>query len=269
MQLTDLANLSPVSPIYFLLVAGLLGACLGSFVNCLAWRLVHGESVWKGRSHCAVCNHPLAPLDLVPVLSWLFLRGRCRYCGERIAARYMAAELLCGLFFMSMVAVYGLTVHALALCALGCILLGLSLVDLETYTIPNGYIIAGIAAWAVSFAFYGVDLSAMGLGSLMLAFAGCLLALSLVFDKVMGRRSLGGGDVKLVFMVGLFLGLAGSVLNLIVACVVGIVFAYATQKRRQDTNDPQAFPFGPSIALATWFTLALGPQLITWYLGLF
>ena len=99
--------------------------------------------------------------------------------------------------------------------------------------------------------------------------AGCLLALSLVFDKVMGRRSLGGGDVKLVFMVGLFLGLAGSVLNLIVACVVGIVFAYATQKRRQDTNDPQAFPFGPSIALATWFTLALGPQLIAWYLGLF
>ena len=99
--------------------------------------------------------------------------------------------------------------------------------------------------------------------------AGCLLALSLVFDKVVGRRSLGGGDVKLVFMVGLFLGLAGSVLNLIVACVVGIVFAYATQKRRQDTNDPQAFPFGPSIALATCFTLALGPQLITWYLGLF
>ena len=116
---------------------------------------------------------------------------------------------------MSMVAVYGLTVHALALCALGCILLGLSLVDLETYTIPNGFIIAGIAAWAVSFAFYGVDLSAMGLGSLMLAFAGsplaavlldgllgafvvagCLLALSLVFDKVMGRRSLGGGDVS-------------------------------------------------------------------------
>ena len=87
MQLTDLAILSPVWPIFFLLVAGLLGACLGSFVNCLAWRLVHGESVWKGRSHCAVCNHPLAPLDLVPVLSWLFLRGRCRYCGERIAAR--------------------------------------------------------------------------------------------------------------------------------------------------------------------------------------
>ncbi len=73
MQLTDLAILSPVWPIFFLLVAGLLGACLGSFVNCLAWRLVHGESVWKGRSHCAVCNHPLAPLDLVPVLSWLFL----------------------------------------------------------------------------------------------------------------------------------------------------------------------------------------------------
>ena len=214
--------LTPALTAYILTLTAVLGLVMGSFLNCLAWRLVHGESVWKGRSHCAVCNHPLAPLDLVPVLSWLFLRGRCRYCGERIAARYMAAELLCGLFFMSMVAVYGLTVHALALCALGCILLGLSLVDLETYTIPNGFIIAGIAVWVASFAFYGVDLSAMGLGSLMLAFAGsplaavlldgllgafvvagCLLALSLVFDKVMGRRSLGGGDDLIVQTHGL------------------------------------------------------------------
>lgn len=288
MQLTDLAILSPVWPVFFLLVAGLLGACLGSFVNCLAWRLVHGESVWKGRSHCAVCNHPLAPLDLVPVLSWIFLKGRCRYCGERIAARYMATELLCGLFFMSMVAVYGLSVHALALCVLGCILLGLSLVDLETYTIPNGFIIAGIVAWVASFAFFGVDLSSMGLGSLMLAYtgsplvavlldgllgafvvAGCLLALALAFDRLTGRNGLGGGDVKLVFMVGLYLGLAGSVLNLIVACLIGIVFGAATKHARQSNEDPQAFPFGPSIALATWFTLAFGPQLMTLYFGLF
>ena len=120
MQLSDLAVLSPVWPVFFLAVAGVLGACLGSFVNCLAWRMVHGESVWKGRSHCTECNHQLSALDLVPVLSWLFLRGRCRYCGQKVSPRYVVAELLCAAYFVSMVWAYGLTVHALALCVLGC-----------------------------------------------------------------------------------------------------------------------------------------------------
>lgn len=288
MQLSDLAVLSPVWPVFFLVVAGVLGACLGSFVNCLAWRMVHGESVWKGRSHCAECNHQLSALDLVPVLSWLFLRGRCRYCGQKVSPRYVVAELLCAAYFVSMVWAYGLTVHALALCVLGCILLGLSLVDLDTFTIPNGFVVAGIVVWVASFAFFGVDMRTIGVGMLMLgltvnpvlavlidglvgafAVAGVLLALSFAFDKVVGRQSLGGGDIKLLFVVGLFLGLAASVLNLIVACVVGIVFSLATQRSRRDSDDPRVFPFGPSIALATWFTLVAGPSILGWYLSLF
>lgn len=288
MQLSDLAVLSPVWPVFFLVVAGVLGACLGSFVNCLAWRMVHGESVWKGRSHCAECNHQLSALDLVPVLSWLFLRGRCRYCGQKVSPRYVVAELLCAAYFVSMVWAYGLTVHALALCVLGCILLGLSLVDLDTFIIPNGFVVAGIVVWVASFAFFGVDMRTIGVGMLMLgltvnpvlavlidglvgafAVAGVLLALSFAFDKVVGRQSLGGGDIKLLFVVGLFLGLAASVLNLIVACVVGIVFSLATQRSRRDSDDPRVFPFGPSIALATWFTLVAGPSILGWYLSLF
>ena len=287
MQLSDVAVLSPVWPVFFLVVAGVLGACLGSFVNCLAWRLVHGESVWKGRSHCAECNHQLSALDLVPVLSWLFLRGRCRYCGQKVSPRYVVAELLCAAYFVSMVWAYGLTVHALALCVLGCILLGLSLVDLDTFIIPNGFVVAGIVVWVASFAFFGVDMRTIGVGMLMLgltgnpvlavlidglvgafAVAGVLLALSFAFDKVVGRQSL-GGDIKLLFVVGLFLGLAASVLNLIVACVVGIVFSLATQRSRRDSDDPRVFPFGPSIALATWFTLVAGPSILGWYLSLF
>lgn len=288
MQLSELAVLSPVWPAFALVVAGVLGAVFGSFINCLAWRIVHGESVWKGRSHCATCDHQLSFLDLIPVLSWLFLRGRCRYCGERVSPRYIIAEVLCAAAFVSSVAMFGVTVHALALCVLACILLGLSLVDLDTYTIPNGFIIAGIVVWAASFAFYGVDAAGIGPGAFMLAItgspatavavdglagavavAGGMLVLSLVFDKVVGRQSLGGGDVKLLFMVGLYLGLAGSVLNLIVSCLVGIVFSAVTQRMRADREDARAFPFGPSIALATWFTLLAGPYLLQWYFGLF
>lgn len=290
MQLSTLATLSPAWPAFFLAVAAVMGAVMGSFINCMAWRIVHGESVWKGRSHCATCDHQLSALDLVPILSWLALRGKCRYCGQRISPRYPLVELLCAAYFASIVAAYGLTVHALALCVLGCILMGLSLVDLDTFTIPNGFIAAGILAWLVTFAFYGVDVTSIGLGTLMLglagspvlavlldgligafAVAGALLALSFAFDKVVGRQSLGGGDVKLLFVVGLYLGIAGSVLNLIVACVVGIAFSFATQRARarQGSEDPRVFPFGPSIALATWFTLVLGPTLLGWYFSLF
>ncbi len=261
---------------------------MGSFINCLAFRSITGESVFKGRSHCPNCQHTLSPLDLVPVLSWIILRGRCRYCHTKIAARYMVTELMSAVFFISIVAAYGLSIHALGLCALGCVLLGLSLIDLETYTIPNGYIIAGILAWATTFAGYTIDPTSVGLGSLMLAFtpspfvavlldsllgafivAGALWGLAVIFDKAIGRQSLGGGDIKLVFMVGLFLGVAASVLNLIVACIIGILFALVTQKSREGMEDPRAFPFGPSIAVATWITLIVGPIALTAYFSLF
>lgn len=288
MQVVDLAVASPALPALALALACVAGAVMGGFANCLAWRAVHGEGALRGRSRCATCGHPLSALDLVPVLSWVLLRGKCRYCGGRVPARYVAAELLCAVYFASIVWAYGLTVHALALCALGCILLGLSLVDLDTRTIPNGFIIAGIAVWLATFWAFGVDPGSMGLGSLMYALAGtplsavlidgllgafvvagALLGLSLAFDKATGRQSLGGGDVKLVFVAGLYVGLAGNVLNLILACAIGLVFAALTRRGREGTDDPKAFPFGPSIALATWLTLLAGPQLLGLYFALY
>lgn len=275
-----------------LALAAVWGAVFGSFVNCLAWRLVHGESPWKGRSHCAVCGHELGVLDLVPVLSWLCLRGRCRYCRERIAVRYTLAELLLAAYFVSMVWVYGLSVHALALCALGCLLLGLSLVDLDSYIIPNGFIAAGIAVWAVSFAFYGLPSQHMGLGSLFAGLpggpaaavaadglagafgvAGVLLVFSIAFEALTGKVGLGGGDLKLVFMAGLYLGLAASMLNLLLSCVLGLVFNLVWA-RTHPQGDPQApapraFPFGPAISAAVWLTLLFGSPVLSAYLGLF
>ena len=94
---------TPLITGYSLLVTGLFGLVMGSFLNCLAWRLTHGESVLRGRSHCISCGHVLAARDLVPVLSWLFTRGRCRYCHERIPARYPLTELLCAALYLSVV----------------------------------------------------------------------------------------------------------------------------------------------------------------------
>ena len=110
---------------YCCCVAAVLGAVMGSFLNCAAWRIAHGESFLKGRSHCPACGHVLEPLDLIPVFSWLFLRGKCRYCGTKVSARYVLAELFMALVTVVCLLRFGLTVLCLRnyifLCCLFCL----------------------------------------------------------------------------------------------------------------------------------------------------
>ncbi|MDD7254218.1 MAG: prepilin peptidase, partial [Firmicutes bacterium] len=106
MSFQELCDL-PLLAGYVIVLAVVLGAVFGSFLNCMAWRMVHHESVLKGRSHCASCGHPLKAADLVPVFSYLFLKGKCRYCGEKISPRYMAAELVSAALWLGCVFRYG------------------------------------------------------------------------------------------------------------------------------------------------------------------
>ena len=248
--------------VYIFIVMGIFGAVFGSFINCMAWRIAHGESVLNGRSHCAVCGHPLAVLDLVPVFSFLFLKGRCRYCKEKISPRYVAAELMMATAFVLITWRFDLSLQTLWICGLACILMALSLVDLETYTIPDRFIVAGII-W-----YFGVLLFAEdGKAELISGLAGGLsiglgmLLLSILFDKVTGKESLGGGDIKLFFMTGLYLGPWVGLFNLILSCVIGIGFVLFMGQRR--------IPFGPAISLAAFVSLLVGGDVVNWYLGLF
>lgn len=249
--------------VYILVFAGILGAVFGSFINCMAWRIAHGESVWKGRSHCAVCNHVLGAADLVPVFGYLFRRGRCHYCGEKISPRYMFTELGMAVVFVSITARFDVSFITLRYLALACILLGLALVDLEIYEIPDSFIIAGIVWWTFTLPLVGGDLLTGVKEGLIgaIAIGGGMLVLSLIFDKVLKKESLGGGDIKLFFMVGLYLGALGGLLNLILSCVLGLVFVVVLKKNK--------IPFGPAIALSTWITILAGEYVIQWYVGLF
>lgn len=306
-------------------LAAVLGAVMGSFVNCLAWRTVHGESVLAGRSHCTSCGHALGPLDLVPIVSWVALRGRCRHCGQRVSPRYVVVEVLLAAVFAALLAVYGAGLAWVAYAALACVLLAVALVDLGSFTIPNGFVLAALGVWVLLMAASAAGLAAwplgsgamgggsvgafsFGVGSLFVplvgmgwqaaaldglagavAVGGGIFALSLAFDAATKRRSLGGGDVKLLFAVGLFLGLAGSLLNLLIACVMGLAFAlvpglsHPSAPLEGGTDEAQehgahtppeslrtkAIPFGPAIAAATVITLLAGPTLLSWYVGLF
>ena len=105
--------LSPAITVYFCVLAALLGACVGSFLNCMAWRIVHAEPITKGRSHCDACGHVLSAADLVPVVSFLAHRGKCRYCGAKLSKRHLWGEILSALTFVALLLKYDILINTL------------------------------------------------------------------------------------------------------------------------------------------------------------
>ncbi len=247
-------------------VAVILGAVFGSFLNCAAWRIAHGESFLRGHSRCPSCGHELGARDLVPVLSWVFQRGRCRYCGVKISVRYPLTELAFALLTLLCLLRFDLSVLCLRNWIFLCCLFCLSLVDLDSYTIPDGSLLIAAGVWLAALPFlkptWGEILRAVLAG---LAFGGGLLLLSLVMDKVLKRESLGGGDVKLFAVVGLYLGFVGTLFCMMLSCVLGLIFAAA---RNRGGEKGKAIPFGPAISLAAALTLLYGDGAIQWYLSL-
>ena len=263
-------ELSPFLAVYLTVIAALLGAVFASFGGCVASRLVSGESFVRGRSHCAACGHTLSPKDLVPVFSWLFLKGKCRYCGASVPAIYPVTEAMGAAFFALLLWRFGLTLVTLEYCILVILLLIVSLVDWESGLIPDRILLCAVGNFVILTLVRGEGLAGLGHGALSgLAVSIPLLILVLIMDKVLGRESMGGGDIKLFFVVGLYFSLRELLVVVILACVIGIVLALATQKTTGDEENPKAFPFGPAIALAAAAALLCAQPLTDWYLGLF
>lgn len=256
-----LSELSPFMIIYLSLISFILGLVMGSFCNAWAWRIVNGEKIQKGRSHCPKCGHTLAAADLVPLFSWLFLKGRCRYCKEPISKRYPLAELISGLWYLSMILRFGFSLTALRFFILGSLLLVLSLVDIDTMELPGGLMTAAAAASLIRLAENLSNWKSMAWG---LVPAVVLLGIVLIMDKILGKESMGGGDIKLLAVLGLHLGAAQTVLLLMISCVIGLVAAGLANKDRETP-----FPFGPSLALAAWITALIGEPVINVYLSFF
>lgn len=256
---------------YFIILTFITGAAGGSFINCLSWRLIHGEQVTGGRSHCTDCGHVLGVLDLIPVLSWIFLRGRCRYCKASISSRYIWTEVLMGIVAVSLLFRYNLSLKTIFYLVFAFILLGESLTDLEIYEIPDGFHLAAVIWWCLYLPFsrqpLSVRLTEGVLGGSIIA--GGLLLITMVLDRILGKESMGGADIKLFFVTGLYLGILGNLLNLIVSCIIGLFFAVLSFRSRKKKEDPSLIPFAPAIAAGTWFCLLYGEGIITWYIRFF
>lgn len=252
--------------IFFVIVAAVFGAVMGSFLNCAAWRIAHGESFLKGRSRCPDCGHILTPLELIPVLSWVIQGGKCRNCGKKIPVRYPLTELVFACVTVACLLRFDLTVLCLRNYVFLCCLFCLSLVDLESFVIPDECHIISVAAWVVTLPFTFISPLDTGLRILAgIVFGGGILLVSNILDRVLGRESLGGGDVKLLAVTGLYLSMAGTLFALMLACVIGLVF-YALGKK--DGGEGKPFPFGPSISAGAAIMLLFGEPLVSWYLGL-
>ena len=261
--------ISPGFTVYFCALAFLLGACMGSFLNCMAWRIVHGESVLRGRSHCDVCGHVLTARDLVPIVSFLAHHGRCRHCGAKLSARHVWAEVITGAVFVLIVLKFDISLQALGALALACVLLAGAFAELEGYIIPDRFVLVGIGLRVVWFFFedWRRALPDALLGGF--AVGGGLLAFVLLYEKLRKIEAMGGGDLKLLFVTGLWLGWAKNLLCLLLACVLGVGFGLATQKRRAQQENAKILPWGPSICAAGIITMLCGDAVIAAYVSLF
>ncbi len=250
--------------IFCSVVAALLGAVFGSFLNCAAFRIARGESFTKGRSRCPSCGHELGAIDLIPVASWILLGGKCRYCKTKIPVRYLLAEVAFAAVTVACLLRFDLSVVCLRNWIFLCCLFCLALVDLEKYEIPDGCLIVAAAAWVLALPFTGDWKQTLLKGLIAaVAFGGGMLLVSLVMDRALKKDSLGGGDIKLFAVVGLYLGIVGTLFCVILACILGLLLGLA---RKTEKGDP--IPFGPAIALAAAMTLLFGSGLIERYLSL-
>jgi leader peptidase (prepilin peptidase)/N-methyltransferase len=244
-------------------LAGVLGLVLGSFLNVVAYRLPRRESLVTPASRCPGCDTPIKPYDNVPVLSWLLLRGRCRSCGTSIAWRYPLVELTTGVLMALVVLVLGVTEEALLGLVLVVLLVPIAVIDLDFRIIPNPLIILGtVAAPAI--------LLITDPGALPEHLIAGTIAGGVLFAAAWVRpNGMGMGDVKLAFVLGLFLGREVAFAMLVAFLAGSIVGAVVMARKGVEQGRKTAVPFGPFLALGGVSALLLGEPVLDWYVGTF
>jgi leader peptidase (prepilin peptidase)/N-methyltransferase len=245
--------------------AGLLGLCLGSFLNVLIHRLPRDESVLWPRSHCPCCGHKLAVWENLPLVSYFLLAGKCRECRTRISVRYPLVEAVSAAVLMASVWLLGVSLAAAGASLFVLALVAVAWIDAEHRIIPDelslGLVVIGLCVRGPSLD--GVVTALIGAALGYVALAGVAFA----YRRVRGRDGLGGGDVKLAAALGAFLGPPGLLLTIILAALTGSVVGTALMASGRGTG-LTALPFGAFLAPAGVIVMVAGPLLWRSYMGL-
>jgi leader peptidase (prepilin peptidase) / N-methyltransferase len=269
------------------ILALLVGLLIGSFLNVCIYRWPRDLSVVRPRSHCTACERTIAWYDNIPLASFAALGGRCRHCGARIPIRYPVVELLTGALFFVYVRALGPGLPALRECLFSALLVGLIFSDLEERILPDEFTLGGaLLGVAFSLAAPVPDQTAQAISwmaghelhgraqSLAESLAGAALPALLLwgggwlYEKVRHREGLGFGDVKLIAMVGAFLGLRGALLTLILGSLGGSLIGYAYILATKKDPATYELPFGTFLGFAALAATLTGDRMLAWYGGL-
>lgn len=254
-------------------VVFLIGACIGSFLNVVVYRIPAGKSLLFPPSHCPQCNHRLSPTENVPIVGWLWLRGRCRHCHTPIAPRYPLVETATALLFWLVFATYQFSSYTLGYWVLVSWLLALALIDWDTMTLPGSLTRSGLILGLI----FQTCLGWLYLGTLsgaiqgfMVGCVGAVVGIWLLelpgkgVSLWLGKEALGSGDPHLAALLGAWLGWLNLILAIFLAALTGTVAAAIGQLLGRLSRQ-QKFPFGPYLALGGALSALLGPQLWTLY----
>ena len=243
--------------------AALIGACVGSFLNVCVYRWPEDQSVISPPSACPSCGTRIRWYDNVPVLGWLWLRGKCRACGARISIQYPLVELLTAALWVMAFGRFGPSWQALSTALFFTILLGIALSDARTYIIPDQFTLGGLVlGLALSFAPGGIGWKQ--------AFLGAALGYALLWlvgwagEKAFKKEAMGGGDIKMMAMVGAFLGPLGVALTIFLGALFGVLIFTPISLRTG-----KLVPFGIFLALGAAITEPFGQALVDWYVRSF
>jgi len=241
-------------------LAGLVGLMIGSFLNVCTLRWPEDESVVFPGSHCPKCGEPIRWYDNVPVLGYVLLRGRCRACREPISPQYPLVELATGLVWAGMFSYAGLSFEALRGTLLLTILFGIALTDARFYIIPDQFSLGGLVlGLGLAFLPGGIDALDALIGAIV-GF-GLLGSVAVVGKWMLKKDAMGLGDIKMMAMVGAFLGWAGVLLTVFLGALLGaVIFGPISYKTKK------LVPFGIFLAAAAAITYGFGSEIIDWYL---
>ena len=254
-------------PLYLIeIFVFIFGSCIGSFLNVCIYRLPASQSIVHPRSKCPECDNLIAFYDNIPLLSYLWLKGRCRHCRVRIGLRYPTVELLGGLFALATYLKFGLSIDALIYFAFIASMLVVTFIDLDHRIIPDVITLPGIPiCFAASFALPSMNFKEALLG--ILVGGGSLFLVAWIYSLITKKEGMGGGDIKLLAMMGGLVGWQGVAFTIFVSSLVGTLsgFAVMLQSRK---GMKLAIPFGPFLAIGAITYIFFGTRLINWYFNM-
>ena len=244
----------------------IFGLCIGSFLNVCIYRLPASKSIVHPRSMCSNCGALIASYDNIPILSYLWLKGRCRHCKTKISLRYPVVELLAGLFALGTYLKFGLTIEALIYYLFFAALMVVTFIDLDHRIIPDVITLPGIPIFfAAGLALPAITYKEALLG--ILIGGGSLFLVAWVYSLITKKEGMGGGDIKLLAMMGAIVGWKGVLFTIFVASLVGTLAGLAVMLQSRN-GLKLAVPFGPFLSIGSITYIFFGTPLIAWYFNL-